>query len=92
MVAGAATGAPCSMRIGSSGAGELAQDSASGLTGILVAPVAEDHDAELPARHHSDVGRCIVETAVFFDDGRVVAGDDFPSPATPPAPSAGTIA
>src|SRR5262249_13897265 len=61
-----------------SGRCELEQDSASDFVGILFAAVAEDHDAELAARHHPDIGGCVVETAVFFDDGRRVCAEDLP--------------
>jgi hypothetical protein len=56
---------------------QLQQNAAADFVGILVAAVAEDHDAELPAWHHPDIGRCVVETAVLFDDGRRAADDDL---------------
>ena len=55
------------------GAGDFDQDPATDFIGIQVAAVSEDHDAELPAGHHSDIGRCIVEAAVLLDDDRLRA-------------------
>jgi hypothetical protein len=51
------------------GGGKFDQDPASRFIGVLVAAVAEDHDAEFPSWHHPDIGRGVVEAAVFFDDG-----------------------
>src|SRR6266508_3119639 len=36
---------------------------AGDLVGMLVAPVGEDHDAELLARNHADIGRRVLEAA-----------------------------
>ena len=36
------------------GGGKFEEDSSAGFIGILVAAVAEDHDAELPTWHHPD--------------------------------------
>jgi len=57
------------------GGGKFEEDSSAGFIGILVAAVAEDHDAELPTWHHPDIGRGVVEAAVFFDDGRLPVRD-----------------
>ena len=62
---------------------ELEQNAPADLVGILVAPIAEDHDAELPVRHHPDIGRCIVESAVLLDDGGPFPGDDLPGQRLP---------
>ena len=45
------------------GGGKFDQDPASRFVGVLVAAVAEDHDAEFPSWHHPDIGRGVVETA-----------------------------
>ena len=49
------------------GGGKFDQDPASRFIGVLVAAVAEDHDAELPSWHHPDIGRGVFEAAVFFE-------------------------
>src|SRR6266404_5128280 len=67
--------APCARPILLTGGGKFEQDPAAGFIGILVAAVAEDHDAELPTWHYPYIGRRVVETAVFFDDGRLLVGD-----------------
>src|SRR5262249_28900709 len=66
-----------------SGCCELEQDPAADFVGILLAAVAEDHDAELAARHHPDIGGCVVETAVFFDDGQRVPAENLPGQCLP---------
>src|SRR5260370_36477195 len=66
---------PCARPILLTGGGKFEQDPAAGFIGILVAAVAEDHDAELPTWHYPYIGRRVVETAVFFDDGRLLVGD-----------------
>src|SRR6201984_3649230 len=60
------------------GGGKFDQDPASRFIGVLVAAVAEDHDAEFPSWHHPYIGRCVVETAVLFDDGPRAVEDDLP--------------
>src|SRR5713101_4241061 len=47
---------------------ELAQEPAAELIGMLVATVEQDHDPELAARNHADIGRGIVETSGLVDD------------------------
>src|SRR5262249_33655820 len=59
------------------------QDLAADFVGILLAAVAEDHDAEPAARHHPDIGGCVVETAVFFGDGRRVPAENLPGQRLP---------
>ena len=45
------------------GGGKFDHDPASRFIGVLVAAVAEDHEAEIPSWHHPDIGRGDVETA-----------------------------
>jgi len=45
------------------GGGKFDHDPASRFIGVLVAAVAEDHEAEFPSWHHPDIGRGVVETA-----------------------------
>src|SRR5262249_27242684 len=65
----------CARPILLTGGGKFDQDPAARFIGILVSAVAEYHDAELPTWHHPDIGRGVVEAAVFFDDGRFLVGD-----------------
>src|SRR5919198_5510646 len=58
--------------------GEIEHDAAADFVGILIAAIAQDHDAELAAWHHPDIGRCVVETTVLLDDDRLVSERDFP--------------
>src|SRR5215469_14536672 len=64
---------------------ELEQDPAADFVGILLGAIAEDHDAELVAQHHPDIGGRVVETAVLFGDGRRVPAEDLPGQRLPVA-------